>query len=243
MHVPSAMELLDAWEAGQSLPPVQRALALLMVTRPDASHQVLAEMSIGSRDAELLSLREHLFGSVIVALTSCPDCGARCEVALQADDVRTPPRQHSVFDVATDGYVVRARPANSRDVTAADGESHPEAQERRIIAGCTLEARCGETSVAVDAFPDTLVEAIARAMSEADPQADVHVTMACPACGHQWQAEFDVAAFLWREIDAWAKRALDEVHTLAFAYGWSQSEILSMSASRRRRYVSMIAQA
>jgi hypothetical protein len=36
---------------------------------------------------------------------------------------------------------------------------------------------------------------------------------------------------------------LEEVHTLASAYGWAQSEILSMSASRRRRYMSMIAEA
>jgi hypothetical protein len=68
------------------------------------------------------------------------------------------------------------------------------------------------------------------------------MAMDCPACGHQWRALFDVAAFLWREIDAWAKRSLNEVHALASAYGWSQRDILSMSASRRRRYVSMIAQ-
>ena len=41
-------------------------------------------------------------------------------------------------------------------------------------------------------------------------------------------------------LDAWAKRVLEEVHTLASAYGWAQSEILSMSAARRRRYVAMV---
>jgi hypothetical protein len=54
---------------------------------------------------------------------------------------------------------------------------------------------------------------------------------------------FDVAEFLWREIDAWAKRVLEEVHTLASAYGWAQGEILSLSAARRRRYVSMVVEA
>jgi hypothetical protein len=33
---------------------------------------------------------------------------------------------------------------------------------------------------------------------------------------------------------------LEEVHILASAYGWAQSEILSMSAARRRRYVAMV---
>ena len=243
MHVPSASELLDVWEIGQTLQPVQRALTLLMAARPDVSHQALAEMPIGRRDAELLSLREQLFGSLIVALACCPQCGEHCELTLQAGDVRPTPPQQCVIDVETDGYVVRARPANSLDLMAAETESHPAARERAIIAGCTLEARHGRAPVSAEALPRAVAEAMARAMSEADPQADVHVAMTCPACGHHWQAEFDVAAFLWREIDAWAKRSLDEVHTLASAYGWSQGEILSMSASRRRRYVSMIAQA
>ena len=38
--------------------------------------------------------------------------------------------------------------------------------------------------------------------------------MACPACGHGWQARFDVVSFLWSEIDAWAGRMLRDVHTL-----------------------------
>jgi hypothetical protein len=32
------------------------------------------------------------------------------------------------------------------------------------------------------------------------------------------------------------------VHALAYAYGWSEADILAMSAPRRRRYLSMIEQ-
>ncbi len=57
----------------------------------------------------------------------------------------------------------------------------------------------------------------------------------------RWDAGCHKATQLWREIHAWAKRQLDEVHTLASAYGWSEADILAMSASRRRRYVSLVA--
>ena len=240
---PSASDLLDVWEAGQALSPVQRALALVMMALPDMSPQAAAEMSIGRRDAQLLSLREQLFGPGIVALARCPGCGERFELSLTVADVRVEQPRDGLFDIQRDGYAVRARAANSLDVMDAHSVRDATVLARVVIAGCTIEARHGDRVVPAHELPDGVVEAVAERMSEADPQADVNVALQCPVCGHEWQAMFDVAAFLWREIDVWAKRSLDEVHALAYAYGWSEADILAMSAPRRRRYVSMIEQA
>jgi hypothetical protein len=77
-------------------------------------------------------------------------------------------------------------------------------------------------------------------MSNADPMADIHLALNCPSCEHKWMAPFDIVAFLWREISAAARRLLREVHTLASAYGWTESEILALSPVRRRAYLEMI---
>ena len=45
---------------------------------------------------------------------------------------------------------------------------------------------------------------------------------------------------LWAELEAVARRLAMEVHTLASAYGWSESEILSLSDARRRLYLEMV---
>ena len=241
-YAPSAVELLDVWEAAHALPPVQRALALLTAARPEISPQTLAEMPIGRRDAELLALRERLFGPHIVALTRCAACGERFELTFTLGDVRVTPPDDPTVLVRRDDYAVRVRAATSldvMDVTHAEGT----AGERALLARCTLEARRGGVDVLVDEFPDAMVETLAHAISLADPQADVQMATKCPVCGHRGDAQFDVAVFLWREVEAWARRTLDEVHALASAYGWTEREILTMSASRRRRYVSMIAQA
>ena len=66
------------------------------------------------------------------------------------------------------------------------------------------------------------------------------LALACPACGHRWQSVFDIAAFLWREIDAWAQRTLRDVHALARGYGWHESDILALTATRRQIYLEMI---
>jgi hypothetical protein len=74
-------------------------------------------------------------------------------------------------------------------------------------------------------------------MAEVDPQADVQLAMACPACSHEWQLTFDILSFFWNEINAWASRILDEVHTLASAYGWREADILALSPHRRQLYL------
>jgi hypothetical protein len=241
-YAPSALELLDVWEAGQTLPPVPRALALLSAARPELSPRALAELPIGRRDGELLALRERLFGPRVVALARCAGCAERFELAFTTADVQAPPPDDTAILVDTDGYAVRVRPVSSvdlMDVPASDDEA---AVERAVIARCTLDARRGAVAVLAEDLPDPVAEAVAQAMAAADPQADVQVATECPACGRREDALFDIAAFLWREVDAWATRTLDEVHVLATAYGWSEHEILTMSASRRRRYVSMVAE-
>ena len=238
--VPSAAELLDVWEVGQTLPPVQRALALLVAGRPHASSRDLAAMPIGRRDGELLTLREGLFGSVIVALAQCPGCDDRFEVSFTVSSIRGAPPDDGTVLVESGEYAVRARPASSADLMEVQALPDTVSRERALIARCTVEARHSSRQVEADELPAVVAEAVANAMSAADPQAEVQMAMVCPACGQAWRAMFDVGEFLWREIDAWAKRVLEEVHTLASAYGWAQSEILSMSAARRRRYVSMV---
>ena len=81
-----------------------------------------------------------------------------------------------------------------------------------------------------------------RKASQADPQADLQLDLSCDACGHQWQAPFDIVAFLWTELNAWAQRRLSEIHVLAKAYGWTEPEVLALSPWRRQVYLNMVRQ-
>lgn len=50
---------------------------------------------------------------------------------------------------------------------------------------------------------------------------------------------FDIGAYLWEEVDAWADRTLRDVHLLAASYGWSERDILDLSPARRGRYLEL----
>jgi hypothetical protein len=78
-------------------------------------------------------------------------------------------------------------------------------------------------------------------MSKLDAQANIQVELDCPSCRRSWTATFDILAFFWTELDAWAQRLLAEVDKLASAYGWREADILAMSATRRNIYLNIIA--
>jgi hypothetical protein len=87
---------------------------------------------------------------------------------------------------------------------------------------------------------EPVVEAVIDSIVAADPQADIRIDLECPACAARWLAPFDVASYLWTELDALARRTLIQVHQLASAYGWTESEVLDLSPRRRAAYLEIL---
>src|SRR5439155_5277357 len=90
-----------------------------------------------------------------------------------------------------------------------------------------------------DADEETTAAVLAQ-MAARDPQANVQLTISCPTCGSVFERPFDVVTWLWNEVASWASRIVREVHLLATAYGWRESEILSMTPWRRQLYLELV---
>lgn len=234
MAVLTELELLTVWESGLDQPPVRRALTLAAVAS-GADVVELAELSVGRRDALLLALRQRCFGRRLPCVVGCPSCAERLELSLGVDDVRVEPPAADSAQVEIAGVRVTFRPPTSRDLLDLD-PAVPDAR-RWLVAKCVVDARTADGPVPADDLDDDVLDAVAARMGEADPQADVLLMLTCSACGHDWGAPFDVAGYLWDEVDAYARRLLHDVHTLATAYGWSEAEALSVSPARRRFYL------
>jgi uncharacterized protein (UPF0212 family) len=239
----TAQELLDVWERGLALLPVQRALALLAAACPETPPEALARESVGRRDGRLLSLREWTFGPRLVSLAVCPACGERLETAFDVADIRVEEMGEGTepLSLAAAGCELTFRLPNSLDLAVLGGEKDVDGARRRLLGRCLLSARNPEgKAVAVQDLPPVALQAVAERMAAADPQGDVQLALQCPACGHAWQAVFDIVSFFWTEVDAWARVLLREIHVLASAYGWREADILALSPWRRRSYLELI---
>lgn len=231
----STHALLTAWDLGQPQNPVARALVLLSAACPGIAPSALAELSIGERDLQLLCLREITFGSRLSALADCPICGERLELDFDAAQMSLSPPNTAPLSIDTGGYHIEFRLPNSADLVAVRAADDLAVARRRMFDRCITKIVPG-TEV-----PESVVEAVAAAMAQADPQGDVRLAMECPSCGQPWEEIFDIASFLWIEVHTWALRALREVHQLAVAYGWSEADILAMSPWRRQVYLELLA--
>lgn len=240
MHPLTAAELLAVWETASARSPVDRALALLAAACPEHAPDALAQLSIGRRDACLLTLREWAFGAQLVSVADCPQCGDMLELLFQVDDVRVPPVDlPEPLSLTADEYAITFRLPNSHDLAALRHAGNS-AGARVLLQRCLVSAQRGDVAQVADELPEQVMQAMTDSMAQADPQADVELRLTCPNCAHAWLAPFDISSFFWQEIEAWAGRLLRDIHCLARAYGWREADVLALSPQRRQIYLEMI---
>ena len=231
-----AAELLAVWEAAASRPMLQRALMLLAAAVPDASPGDLARLPLGRRDRLLFALREQQFGRQLTGVAACPECGERVTMELTTGDLVLPETVADEFQTEHDGWEVRFRLPNSLDLAAVPPGA---AARRAVLARCLVSAQRHGEPDAVDGLPEPVLAMVEARMAEADPQAQLNLRLACPSCLARWETEFDVASYLWVEVQSLAGRLLREVHQLARAYGWSEGDILALTPTRRAAYLAL----
>src|SRR5260221_6945157 len=234
-----AEELLRAWERGDGQASYQRMLAMLEMSPPVPRDP--GTLTVGARDAALLALRRRLFGDHFLSVTHCAACQQAIELTFHADDVAAPRGSGETEQALTlDHFAVTFRLPNVIDLAAAERTGDLAPGRGGLLPRCVSSATREGEELDPAALPPAVRPAIGERMAGADPQADVRLDLACPACGHAWREPFDVASFLWMEIQSSARHLLSDVHAIAAAYGWSERSILAMSPARRNAYLEMV---
>lgn len=236
MSALNASNLLATWEQGTAQHPLERAIRLLHLAWPHKSAAEWARVSVGERDRQLLRLREQLFGPKVEATTRCPKCGNELELTFTARDLESTvvePQGDERLKLVSGEYEIEYRLPNTADLLEIANDSGQALLDRCVIA------RRQDGPVQSTDLPAAVVEKLSSSMAEADPYAEIQIAMDCAGCSHRWSMVFDVVSYLWTEIEDWAERMIRDVHALASAYGWSERDIVGMSALRRRLYLEL----
>lgn len=251
MHCLSASDLLNIWEAGSGRRPVEQALIMLHAALPNTTTDALAKLTIGQRDALLLRLRELTFGPHLQGVVDCPACQERLELEFDArtlqlsdaalpDPAMTEPQTMERM-ISEKDYQITFRLPTSADLAARASSVDLEQARRTLAEACILSIQQGShNTIPAKDLPSDVLIAVIEQMEKADPYGNLRFSAVCPACNHSWSIMFDIVSYFWKEISSWAARLMNEVHLLAWAYGWQEKDILAMSAWRRQRYLELI---
>jgi hypothetical protein len=225
--------LLDIWERGSDLHPVDRGLLALHAAFPATSYDTLADWPLGTRNRALAELFGSWFRPGLEAWAACDACGEQLEfemdtrVLIAQGEAPATAEPRVAATVGSHSF----RQPSSRDVALAAREPTTE------LAVASLLRICWMGSGEAPSFSDREIEEAGEQLALADPLAEVRVRLACPGCGREWEETLDLALFIWAEVESRAKKLLLDVHHLARAYGWTEGEILALSERRRRFYL------
>lgn len=231
MKAPSEEQLLEFWDHASTEHALDRGLRLLAMVRPQEPSSRLAEVAIAERDRSLFPLLRTYFGATLRAYADCPECAARLEFSLELTALE---RELEPHPIEVEQFTLR--PPTSRDVALALAEPDPISARRFLAERCIQVSSDG-------ARPELTmkeVEQIEAALA-AQSSTEILLDFVCLDCRHAWERPFDIVSILWLELDSRARRALQEIHALARAYGWTEKEVLALSPQRRAAYLEMVA--
>jgi len=241
----SAQDVLTVWEIGQSQHAIERALTILKWAYPEKSDDELWSMSVGQRDVGLLTVYDEHFGSSLQGYAECPGCGECLEFTVKTSEIgmNDPATRDGeptrLLELPEHDLVLTFRLSNSSDLAAIRFAGDSQAAGRLLAKRCLVSAgRQGSTLEEQELTSDLIAKLAARCAQE-DPQAEVLIELHCPACDNHWTQLLDILEFLWAGVCRQARQLLRDVHILASAYGWRESDILSLSPARRQFYLEM----
>jgi hypothetical protein len=228
--------LLEIWEEGNAASAMQRADLLLDAV--GLRGEEWPHITLGERNRRLLEANTILFGAAVEGVLVSPCCGERIELELSiehSDEVLT----SNVLALDLGGVSVRCRPPSCADLQAI---AHVPAENAAtaLLERCIVEIDHPLPAESTEEAWIALASVLGEALMEHDKWAVIDVRTSCPGCSEEFVEALVPAAFVWQRLDAWAIRLLEEIHLLAYWYGWSQSEILELTPMRRRSYLRLI---
>ena len=198
--------------------------------------------SVAARLQGLLAIAYETAGPKTTALATCshPGCGQRIELELALADFLLP-TPDSIDWQTPQRQSARVRLPSGNDQLAwfhqqrAGHDADSAWLARRLIVSLDAELPAMSWSL-----PSSWIASLGSALADADPLTALTVAAHCPACDTELAIAVDLEYLLLDSCQRRQRALLDDIHRLAGAYHWSETDIVALPAWRRARYLSRI---
>jgi hypothetical protein len=212
----------------------------------EKSMAMVRELCVADRHYLLLQWRLMLAGGSDFEWLSahCPACEARYDFPLEWAQLPVKPAgeyfpQFPFFLNNTsinNGEAIQVRvPRGSDQEFIAQLHTQVHTQDETNLRAHLLQHLiiADNPRALVQALDDDEIARIETALEQAAPELAQQLQLACPECGEQHQVQLDWYRGIHKPVD----ELLDQVHSLAANYHWSEREILALPKQRRTAYL------
>lgn len=224
--------LLRVWDEGAERDDLLRGMSMLALAMDEEDPGRLLKLPLPECNRLLLHLREISFGPVLEGFHRCPECGEASEFSIPAAALRgelDSSNEMAETSWNEGGVTYRLRQATADDMLAVRNIADMEQAQKMLVLRCLTEGEIHDNHAQLMERFEALHQGV-----------ELSCVLVCPACMHKGAFDLDITRFLWREARAAALRLLEEIHELAWAYGWSEASIVGMSHVRRTAYLDMV---
>ena len=228
-----------ASEAGSTPERITAVLSETLEKLGDTAVSVsrVRDLSVGDRQYLMSQLATHIDDQLIWLTAECGQCRELFDVPMRFADLPVKPADdhYPETSVDTDQGRLQVRVPTGADQEAiaeiGDGIEALNLLLQRIVSTADPSGVLDITRLSEAEIAD--IEARVEAMA---PEIATHLNTRCPSCETENQLPIDLYAILQRPVgDLYA-----EIHRLASAYHWSESDILELPRARRQRYLQLI---
>jgi hypothetical protein len=211
------------------------------------SYDQCAALPVGDRERLLLAICTMVAGSQIDLVANCPSCATELEIGLplremlDAENAGSGADRTILISESEGDWRVEMRLPNGADQErcAATAFVDPNRAARDLVVGCIFRLIDPEgRSVAAMDLPPAFESILSAEFERADEMADLSAAMACPDCGTVFDAAVDGLGILRAALGR-SHGILGDVYRMARRYHWSEREILTLTRTRRKRYLAL----
>ncbi|MGA1841678.1 MAG: hypothetical protein ACMUIU_13730 [bacterium] len=228
----------------------------------DITPEIPRNLLVGDRDYLLMKLRQITIGNRVEATLVCPNPQCAKKIDMDFDLSHIPikkgrissrvftlklPNRAKGKKTGTEGqYKVDFRLPNGGDQEALAPLILKDESEavNKLLMRC-IQGIDGDNNIdehRIKKLPSSIRRRIEKAMSDLAPQIDLDMEATCPECKRTFPFPFNMSQYFLDEMKAKLDQLYREVHSLAFYYKWPESEILSMTTRKRRKYLELLAE-
>jgi hypothetical protein len=242
-------------EAARWPSPAARVSALLAstVTRIGSIAPVSLEhvrsLTVPDRDLLLRALYQAMFGDRIESTIRClnTECEKPIDLDFNLSDLAIPEQREVLpfCEVEIGGRTCVLRPVNGNDQesVAELACTHLEHAERELLERCIVPSEGGPPASELMAqVSSDQIRTLQAEMASHSPQLETLLGGRCPECGVEFVVCFDIQDFILQRISQASFQLYRQVHTLAWYYHWSESEILAMPPDKRSKYLDLLSE-